>query len=71
MKNNSYHLFLFLITFTRGLVETFSLVFLYNKGFMVKEILIFFRNLAIPNLRVIKNSIKLPYLGGLISALLI
>ena len=40
-KNNNYHLFLFLTTFTRGLVETFSLVLLYKKGFMVKEILIF------------------------------
>ena len=32
-KSNSYHLFLFLTTFTRGIVESFSLVLLYKKGF--------------------------------------
>lgn len=41
MKNNNYHLFLFLITFTRGIIETFSLVLLYKKGFSLKEILFF------------------------------
>ena len=42
MKNNrTYHLFLLLSTFTRGLVETFSLVLLYNKGFEMREILVF------------------------------
>ena len=32
--------FLFLSTFTRGLVEVFSLVLLYQKGFSVDEIMI-------------------------------
>lgn len=40
-KSNSYHLFLFLTTFTRGIVESFSLVLLYKKGFDVGEILLF------------------------------
>ena len=40
-KNNSYHLFLFLTTFTRGIVESFSLVLLYKKGFELEEILLF------------------------------
>ncbi len=43
MKKNSktYHIFLFFSTFTRGLVETFSLVLLYKKGFSVHEIFFF------------------------------
>lgn len=40
-KNNSYHLFLFLTTFTRGIVEAFSLVLLYKKGFSLDNILLF------------------------------
>lgn len=36
-----YHLFLLLSTFTRGLVEVFSLVLLYRKGFEVHEIFFF------------------------------
>ena len=31
-NSHIYHLFLLLSTFTRGLVETFSLVLLYKKG---------------------------------------
>ena len=41
MKNNNYNLFLFLITFTRGIVESFSLVLLYKKGFNLDDILLF------------------------------
>jgi len=41
MKNNSYHLFLFLTTFTRGIVEAFSLVLLYKKGVVLDNILLF------------------------------
>ena len=43
MKKKSfyYHLFLFLSTFTRGLVELFSLVLLYKKGFSVEELFFF------------------------------
>ena len=40
-KSHTYHLFLLLSTFTRGLVETFSLVLLYKKGFIIEEILLF------------------------------
>lgn len=39
-KSWYYHLFLFLSTFTRGLVEVFSLVLLYQKGFSVDQIMI-------------------------------
>ena len=41
MKNTNYHLFLFLTTFTRGIVEAFSLVLLYKKGFSVDNLLLF------------------------------
>ena len=37
-KNTIYHLFLFLSTFTRGIVEVFSLVLLYKKGFSIENI---------------------------------
>lgn len=40
-KNFHYQIFLFLSTFTRGLVEVFSLVLLYQKGFEVKELFFF------------------------------
>lgn len=40
-KRNAYHIFLFLSTFTRGLVEVFSLVLLYKKGFSVSNIFLF------------------------------
>lgn len=36
-----YHLFLFLSTFTRGLVDVFSLVLLYQKGFSVSDLFFF------------------------------
>lgn len=42
MKNNkTYQIFLFLSTFTRGLVEVFSLVLLYQKGISLSNILWF------------------------------
>ncbi len=40
-QNLSYHLFLFLSTFSRGLVEVFSLVLLSKKGFSLREISLF------------------------------
>lgn len=40
-KARIYHVFLFLSTFVRGLVEVFSLVLLYKKGFSVAEIFLF------------------------------
>lgn len=40
-KNISYHLFLFLFTFTRGLVEIFSLVLLHQKGFSLNQLYLF------------------------------
>lgn len=40
-KTITYKLFLFLSTFTRGLVEVFSLVLLYKKGFSLNNIFFF------------------------------
>ena len=40
-KHLNYQMFLFLSTFTRGLVEVFSLVLLYKKGISLSNILIF------------------------------
>lgn len=40
-QNLHYHIFLFLSTFTRGLVEIFSLVLLAQKGYQVTELLLF------------------------------
>lgn len=40
-KNTIYQIFLFLSTFTRGLVEVFSLVLLYQKGISLDNILWF------------------------------
>ena len=62
MKNNyTYHLFLLLSTFTRGLVETFSLVLLYNKGFEVGEILLFLLIMYIFGIVVNYFSLKINY----------
>jgi len=40
-KNKIYHIFLFLSTFTRSLVEVFSLVLLYKKGYSTNELFYF------------------------------
>lgn len=40
-KKNVYRIFLFLSTFTRGLVEVFSLVLLYKKGFTMANLFFF------------------------------
>ena len=40
-KNTIYQIFLFLSTFTRGLVEVFSLVLLYKKGFTIYNLFFF------------------------------
>ena len=40
-KNLNYHIFLFLSLFSRDLVEIFSLVLLYKKGFSIKNTLLF------------------------------
>ena len=42
-KKNSfyYHLFLFFSSFTRGLIEVFSLVLLYQKGYSVHALYFF------------------------------
>ena len=36
-----YHLFLFLSTFSRGLIEVFSLIILYKKGLSIHQLLLF------------------------------
>ena len=62
MKNNYiYHLYLLLSTFTRGLVETFSLVLLYNKGFIIEEILIFLLTMYLFGIIVNYLSLKINY----------
>lgn len=58
-KNAIYHLFLLLSTFTRGLVETFSLVLLYKKGFIVEEILLFLLIMYILGILINYVSLKL------------
>lgn len=40
-KHKIYNIFLFLSTFTRGLVEVFSLVLLYKKGYTLENLLFF------------------------------
>lgn len=40
-KQKTYNIFLFLSTFTRGLVEVFSLVLLYKKGYSINNLLFF------------------------------
>ena len=40
-KTLYYHIFLFLSSFTRGLIEVFSLVLLYQKGYSVENIFFF------------------------------
>jgi len=60
-KNYPYKIFLFLSTLTRGLVEIFSLVLLYKKGFSQNEIFLFlFLNYTI-GIFVNYISLKLPY----------
>lgn len=62
MKNShTYHLFLLLSTFTRGLVETFSLVLLSKKGFEVEEILIFLATMYLIGIIVNYISLKINY----------
>ena len=62
MKNNYvYHLFLLFSSFTRGLVETFSLVLLYKKGFDIQEILIFLTIMYSLGLIVNYVSLKINY----------
>ena len=40
-RERTYHLFLFFEAFSRGLIEVYSLVLLYKKGFTINSILIF------------------------------
>lgn len=40
-KEKTYNIFLFLSTFTRGLVEVFSLVLLYKKGYSLDNLIFF------------------------------
>lgn len=60
-KNTIYHIFLFLSTFSRGLVEVFSLVLLYKKGFSVSEIFLFLFLLYTIGILVNYISLKLSY----------
>lgn len=60
-KSFSYHIFLFLSTFTRSLVEVFSLVLLYQRGFSVQELFFFLFLMYFVGIFVNYISLKLPY----------
>ncbi len=60
-KSFCYYLFLFLTTFTRGLIEVFSLVLLYRKGYSVSELFFFLFILYSVGLLVNYLSLKIPY----------
>ena len=60
-KEHTYHLFLLLSTFTRGLVETFSLVLLYKKGFIIEEILFFLLMMYVIGIIINYISLKINY----------
>lgn len=60
-KSTIYHIFLFLSTFTRGLVEVFSLVLLYKKGFTVDTIFWFLLMMYLIGMVVNYISLKIPY----------
>lgn len=63
MKKKSfyYHLFLFLSTFIRGLVELFSLVLLYRLGYQIEELFFFLFLLYTFGIGVNYVSLKVPY----------
>ena len=56
-----YHLFLFFSSFTRGLVEVFSLVLLYKKGYSVDALFFFLFLLYFVGIFVNIGSLLLPY----------
>lgn len=62
-KKNSfyYHLFLFFSSFTRGLIEVFSLVLLYQKGYSVHALYFFLFLLYFVGIFVNIGSLLLPY----------
>lgn len=62
MKNNkTYNIFLFLSTLTRSLVEVFSLVLLYKKGYTVNNLLLFLFIMYLAGILVNYLSLKLYY----------
>lgn len=62
MKNNkTYNIFLFLSTFTRSLVEVFSLVLLYKKGYTINNLIFFLFLLYIFGILVNYLSLKINY----------
>lgn len=60
-KSKVYHIFLFLSTFTRGLVEVFSLVLLYKKVFSISNIFFFLFLMYTVGIFVNYISLKLSY----------
>ncbi len=70
-KDRIYHIFLFLSTFTRGLVEVFSLVLLYKKGFSVDNIFLFLFLMYTVGILVNYISLKISYKKVLVSASLL
>ena len=60
-KEKMYNIFLFLSTFTRGLVEVFSLVLLYKKGYSLNNLLFFLFLMYMVGIVVNYVSLKINY----------
>lgn len=60
-KQKTYNIFLFLSTFTRGLVEVFSLVILYKKGYSINNLIYFLFLLYTVGILVNYLSLKIYY----------
>lgn len=72
MKNNkTYNIFLFLSTLTRGLVEVFSLVLLYKKGYSLNNLILFLFLMYLTGILVNYISLKIYYKVTLIISSLI
>lgn len=70
-KLKTYNIFLFLSTFTRGLVEVFSLVLLYKKGYSLNNLLFFLFLMYTTGILVNYLSLKIYYKATLIISSLI
>ena len=60
-KEKTYNIFLFLSTFTRGLVEVFSLVLLYKKGYSLNNLFYFLFLMYLTGIIINYLSLKLYY----------
>lgn len=60
-KAKTYNIFLFLSTFTRSLVEVFSLVLLYQKGYTINDLFFFLTIMYLMGIIVSKLGLSLSY----------